>query len=63
MFYKYFIEGKDIGSLDVLIKVSKDIDIYDEHIEKYIISKEDNNSLLNEQKQKTSASLMWITNQ
>jgi predicted DsbA family dithiol-disulfide isomerase len=51
LFYKYFIEGEDIGSLDVLIKVSKDAEIYDEHIEKYIISKEDNNSLLNEEKQ------------
>ena len=29
LFYKYFIEGEDIGSLDVLIKVSKDGDIYD----------------------------------
>ena len=29
LFQKYFIEGKDIGSLDVLIKVSKDGDIYD----------------------------------
>ena len=51
LFYKYFIEGEDIGNLDVLIKVSKDADIYDEHIEKYIISKEDNYSLLNEEKQ------------
>ena len=51
LFYKYFIEGEDIGSLDILIKVSKDSDIYDEHIKKYIISKEDNNSLLNEEKQ------------
>ena len=51
LFYKYFIEGEDIGSLDVLIKVSKDADIYDGHIKKYIISKEDNNSLLNEEKQ------------
>ena len=51
LFYKYFIEGEDIGSLDILIKVSKDADIYDQHIEKYIISKEDNNSLLNEEKQ------------
>ena len=51
LFYKYFIEGEDIGSLDILIKLSKDADIYDEHIEKYIISKEDNDSLLNEEKQ------------
>ena len=39
LFYKYFIEGEDIGSLDVLINVSKDADIYDENIEKYINSK------------------------
>ncbi len=45
LFYKYFIEGEDIGSLDNLIKVSKDVDIYDENIEKYIISREDNNNL------------------
>ena len=51
LFYKYFIEGEDIGSLNVLIKVSKDADIYDENIEKYIISKEDNDSLFNEEKQ------------
>ena len=51
LFYKYFIEGEDIGSLDVLINVSKDADIYDENIEKYIISKKDNDSLLNEEKQ------------
>ena len=51
LFYKYFIEGEDIGSLNVLIQVSKDADIYDEHIEKYIISKEDSDSLLNEEKQ------------
>jgi predicted DsbA family dithiol-disulfide isomerase len=51
LFYKYFIEGEDIGNTEVLIKVSKDADIFDEHIEKYIISKKDNDSLLNEEKQ------------
>ncbi len=51
LFYKYFIEGEDIGSLDILINVSKDADIFNENIEKYIISKEDNDSLLNEEKQ------------
>ena len=50
LFYKFFIEGEDIGSLNVLIKVSKDADIYDENIEKYIISEKDNDSLLNEEK-------------
>ena len=51
LFYKYFIEGEDIGSLDVLIRLSKDENIYDEYIEKYLNSKEDNDSLLNEEKQ------------
>ena len=51
LFYKYFIEGADIGSLNILINTSKDADIYDEYIEKYIISEEDNESLLNEEKQ------------
>ena len=51
LFYKYFIEGEDIGDLNILINVSKDADIYDENIEKYIISKKDNASLLNEEKQ------------
>ncbi len=51
LFYKYFIEGEDIGSLDVLIKVSRDADIYDENTEKYIVSSEDNDNLLNEEKQ------------
>ncbi len=49
LFYKYFIEGEDIGNVDVLIKLSKDADIYDEQIKRYIISKEDNNALLNEE--------------
>ena len=51
LFYKYFIEGEDIGSLDILINASKDVNIFDENIKKYIISKEDNKSLLNEEKQ------------
>ena len=51
LFYKYFIEGEDIGSLDILINASKDANIFDENIEKYIISKEDNEGLLNEEKQ------------
>ena len=51
LFYKYFIEGKDIGSLDVLINVSKDADMYDENIEKYIISNQHNHSLSNKEKQ------------
>ena len=41
LFYKYFIEGEDIGSVNVLINAAKDADIYDENIEKYIISAKD----------------------
>ena len=51
LFYKYFIEGEDISSLDILINVSKDANIFDENIEKYIISNQDNCRLLNEEKQ------------
>ena len=51
LFYKYFIEGEDIGSLDILIKTSIDANVYDENIEKYITSEEDNDSLVNEEKQ------------
>tara|TARA_B100000579_G_scaffold275913_1_gene228128 strand:+ start:1015 stop:1338 length:324 start_codon:yes stop_codon:yes gene_type:complete len=51
LFYKYFIEGEDIGRLDVLINLSKEANIYDENIEKYIISNQDNDNLLNEEKQ------------
>ena len=51
LFYKYFIEGADIGSLEVLINVSKEANIYDENVEKYIISKQDSVNLLNEEKQ------------
>ena len=51
LFYKYFIKGEDIGSLDVLIKASKDADIFDKDIENYIISNQDNENLLNEEKQ------------
>ena len=51
LFYKYFIEGEDIGSVNVLINAAKDADIYDENIEKYIISNHDNDNLLNEEKQ------------
>ena len=51
LFYKYFIEGEDIGSLDMLIRLSQDANIYDEHIKKYLDSKKDNESLLHEEKQ------------
>ena len=51
LFYKYFIEGDDIGSLNTLVNISKDANIYDKNIENYILSTKDNDSLLNEEKQ------------
>ena len=51
LFYKYFIEGDDISNLDTLINISKDAKIYDKKIKNYIISNQDNESLLNEEKQ------------
>ena len=51
LFYQYFIEGCNIGSLDALIQISKQINIYDEKIKNYLESSSDNKSLLNEQNQ------------
>ncbi len=51
LFYKYFIEGSDIGNLNTLINVAKDANIYDKYTENYIVSNKDNESLLNEEKQ------------
>ena len=51
LFYKYFIEGEDISNLETLINISKDANIYDKNIEDYILSTQDNASLLNEEKQ------------
>ena len=49
LFYQYFIEGSDIGNLDILIEISKQTNIYDEKIKNYLQSNLDNKSLLNEQ--------------
>lgn len=51
LFYKYFIEGEDIGNIKTLISVSKDANIYDKNIENYILSNQDNDNLFNEEKQ------------
>ena len=32
MFYKYFIEGCNIGNLEILINISKDADIYETNL-------------------------------
>ena len=51
VFYQYFIEGSDIGNLDILIQISKDTKIYDKKIEQYLFSIKDNENLINEEKQ------------
>ncbi len=51
LFYKYFIEGEDIGNLETLINIAKDVNIYDKNIKNYILSNQDNENLLNEEKQ------------
>ena len=51
LFYQYFIEGNDIGDLKTLVLIAKQIKIYDEHIETYLSSNQDNENLLNEEQQ------------
>lgn len=51
LFYQYFIEGSDIGSLETLIQISKQTKIYDKNIKNYLLSDLDNESLLSEQEQ------------
>tara|TARA_Y100001970_G_scaffold162493_1_gene198630 strand:- start:3352 stop:3843 length:492 start_codon:yes stop_codon:yes gene_type:complete len=49
LFYSYFIEGKDIGNLSILIEIAKKTKIYDKYFEKYILSDQDNQNLLNDE--------------
>ena len=51
LFYHYFIEGKNIGDLNTLIQIAKQTTVYEEGIENYLLSNEDNTNLLNEEKQ------------
>ena len=51
LFYQYFIEGSNIGDLETLILISKQINIYDEKIKNYLESNLDDESLLSEQEQ------------
>ena len=51
LFYQYFIEGNDIGDLTILLEIAKATNIFDNNIEKYIISTQHNQNLLNEEKQ------------
>ena len=51
LFYEYFIEGSDIGSLKTLIKIAKQTKIYDKNIKNYLLSTQDKENLLNEEEQ------------
>lgn len=51
IFFNYFIEGKDIGDLDNIIEIVKQTNLYEEGFEEYMLSKKDNENLLNEAKQ------------
>jgi len=51
LFYQYFIEGNDIGNIQTLVKIAKDTNIYDKNTENYILSNQDNDNLINEEKQ------------
>lgn len=50
LFYDYFIEGIDIGSIDELLRIAKQHNIYDESTKHYINSNKDNTNLLAEEK-------------
>ena len=50
LFFSYFIEGKNIGNTDILVKIAKQHGIYNIQTLDYLISDEDNVNLLNEEK-------------
>ena len=51
LFYAYFIEGLDIGDINVLIMIAKQHNIYDNKILNYIKSNQDKKSLLADENQ------------
>ena len=50
LFFSYFIEGKNIGNVEILIKIAKQHGIYNIQTPNYLISDQDNENLLNEEK-------------
>ena len=60
IFFNYFIEGKDIGDLDTIIKILKQTNLYEDDIEEYLLSKKDNESLLNEAKQANAIGISGV---
>ena len=51
IFFQYFIEGEDIGNVNTLIAIAKQTKLYENGIENYLLSNEDNKNLLNEANQ------------
>ena len=51
IFFSYFIEGKNIGNKEVLIKIAKDHNIYTPSTAEYLYSNEDKENLINEAKE------------
>ncbi len=51
LFFQYFIEGKNIGNLDILSEVGMQYALFDSENENYLSNQIDNQNLLNEQLQ------------
>ena len=60
IFFNYFIEGKDIGDLDTIIEILKQTNLYEDGIEEYLLSKKDNEILLNEAKQANAIGITGV---
>ena len=60
IFFNYFIEGKDIGHLDTIIEIAKQTNLYEESIKVYLLSKKDNENLLNEAKQANAIGISGV---
>ena len=60
IFFHYFIEGKNIGNLEIIIEIAKQTNLYEEGIEKYLLSEKDNENLLNEAKQASDIGISGV---
>ncbi len=60
IFFHYFIEGKNIGNLEIIIEIAKQTNLYEKGIEKYLLSEKDNKNLLNEAKQASDIGISGV---
>jgi len=60
LFYSYFIEGLDIGDIDILTKIAKQYKIHDRNTLNYLKSDEDKKSLLNDESQAKSLGVKGV---